>query len=205
MICEGCGGRSANAGNTLIPRDALVMGHTWVLGPRFLNEFRFNYAQADHVPEPERRAVLQESRLRAGAIRRQAPRRTTSRASRGATINFFITGQKIREWRDDFSISASSHNIKFGADVQSTTLHEDAQGNPSGTWTLRQRSAVRPEQRGVARDAEPVNTFTASFPGLIRHQPHHYYQFYVPGRMEGPAAGHAEPRPALRARHVDLE
>ena len=25
----------------------------------------------------------------------------------------------------------------------------------------------------------PVNTFTASFPGLIRHQPHHYYQAYV--------------------------
>ena len=40
LICEGCGGRSANAGNTLIPRDALVMGHTWVLGTRFLNEFR---------------------------------------------------------------------------------------------------------------------------------------------------------------------
>ena len=32
LICEGCGGRSANAGNTLIPRDALVIGHTWVLG-----------------------------------------------------------------------------------------------------------------------------------------------------------------------------
>src|SRR5262249_36243546 len=48
LICEGCGGSSvsnAPGEDTFIPRDALVGGHTWVLGSRLLNEFRFQWAQ----------------------------------------------------------------------------------------------------------------------------------------------------------------
>jgi hypothetical protein len=63
--------------------------------------------------------------------------------------NFFLHHAMIREWRDDFSISASSHNIKFGADIQNNPLHEDAQGNPSGTWTFG-RSTLRSNERGDA-------------------------------------------------------
>jgi hypothetical protein len=42
----------------------------------------------------------------------------------------------IREWRDDFSMAVSNHNIKFGADIQNNPLHEDSQGNPNGTWNF---------------------------------------------------------------------
>ena len=179
LICEGCGGRSANAGNTLIPRDALVMGHTWVLGQRFLNEFRFNYAKQIMYQAPSGAPYYKNLDFAAERF-----------AGGTATYNFpsfnwgndlvFITGQKIREWRDDFSVSASSHSIKFGADVQSMTLHEDAQGNPSGTWNFTNDQLFDPTSAAtLATLRGPINTFTASFPGLIRLQPHHYYQFYA--------------------------
>ena len=57
------------------------------------------------------------------------------------------------------------------------TLDEDAQGNPSGTWNFVNDQLFDPNNLASLRG--PVNTFTASFPGLIRHQPHHYYQAYV--------------------------
>src|SRR6266545_171280 len=179
LICEGCGGRSANAGNTLIPRDALVIGHTWVLGPRFLNAVRVNVAKQIMYQAPSGVPYYKNLDF--------APERF---AGTSAVFNFpsfswgndtvFITGQKIREWRDDFSISASSHNIKFGADVQNTRLDEDAQGNPSGTWNFVNDQLFDPTSSATLASLRgPINTFTASFPGLIRKQPHHYYQFYV--------------------------
>ena len=179
LICEGCGGRSASAGNTLIPRDALVVGHTWVLGPRFLNEVRFNVAKQIMYQAPSGVPYYKNLDF--------APERF---AGTSAVYNFpsfsygndtvFITGQKIREWRDDFSISASSHNLKFGADVQNTHLDEDAQGNPSGTWNFVSDQFFDPTSSATLASLRgPLNTFTSSFPGLIRRQPHHYYQFYA--------------------------
>jgi len=176
LICEGCGGRSANAGNTLIPRDALVVGHTWVLGPRFLNEVRGNVAKQIMYQAPS--GVPYYKNLDFAAERFNG----TSAVFNFPSFSYgndtvFITGQKIREIRDDFSISASSHNIKFGADVTSATLDEDAQGNPSGTWNFVNDQVF--DANNLAALRGPLNTFTASFPGLIRHQPHHYYQFYA--------------------------
>ncbi len=176
FFCENCGGRSANAGNTLIPRDALVMGHTWVLGSRFLNEFRFNYAQQIMYQAPSGAGYYKNLDFAAERfVGTTAVYSFPSFAWGNDTV--FITGQKIREWRDDFSISASSHNIKFGADIQNTRLHEDAQGNPSGTWNFTNDQLFDPNNLASLRG--PINTFTASFPGLIRDQPHHYYQLYA--------------------------
>ena len=175
LICEGCGGRQANQGNTLIPRDALVMGHTWVLGSRFLNEFRFNYAQQAQYQSPSGVAYYKKydfspARFVGTTATYMFPSFTWG------SDTFMLTQQKIREWRDDFSISAASHNLKFGADIQNNPLHEDVQGNPSGTWTFATDQLFDPSNLASLRG--PINTFTASFPGLIRHQPHHYYQFY---------------------------
>src|SRR5258706_8927040 len=179
LICEGCGGRSANAGNTLIPRDALVMGQTWVLGPRFLNEVRVNVAKQIMYQAPSGVPYYKNLDFAAERFAGGTATYTFPSFTWGNDL-VFITGQKIREWRDDFSISASSHSIKFGADFQSATLHEDAQGNPSGTWNFVNDQLFDPTSGAtLATLRGPLNTFTASFPGLIRKQPHHYYQSYV--------------------------
>ena len=87
----------------------------------------------------------------------------------------------IREWRDDFSISASSHNVKFGADIQNNPLHEDAQGNPSGTWTF-----------GADQPFDPTSAATlATLTGATR----------VPGVVPGADPASAAPLlPGLRHR-----
>jgi hypothetical protein len=178
LLCEGCGGKRANQGNTLIPRDALVMGHTWVLGSRFLNEFRFNYAQQHQYQSPS--GVQYYKKFDFSPERFVGTSATYNFPSfNWGNDNFFLHHAMIREWRDDFSISASSHNIKFGADIQNNPLHEDNQGNPSGTWNFVNDQPFDPTSAAtLARLTGPLSTFTASFPGLIRYQPHHYYQFY---------------------------
>ena len=179
LICEGCGGRSANAGNTLIPRDALVVGHTWVLGPRFLNEVRGNVAKQIMYQAPSGVPYYKTLDFASERFIGGTPTFIFPSFTYGNDL-VFITGQKIREFRDDFSIAASSHNIKFGADVLSATLNEDAQGNPSGTWNFVTDQLFDPTSPATLASLRgPINTFTASFPGLIRHQPHHYYQFYA--------------------------
>ena len=91
----------------------------------------------------------------------------------------------IREWRDDFSISASSHNIKFGADIQNIPLHEDAQGNPSGTWTSCNDQLFDP-------------TSAATLATLTRAGQH------VHGVVPGPDPASAAPLlPVLRAGRVE--
>ena len=176
--CEGCGGRSANNGNTLIPRDALVMGHTWVLGQKLLNEFRFNYSKQRQFQSPEGLPYYKEfnfspERFAGTTATYQFPSFTF-----GNDL-FFITGQKIREWRDDLSISQSGHNIKFGADIQNLPLEEDAQGNPSGTWTFAQDQFFDASNPAAVASLRGATRFQASFPGLIRRQSHHYFQYYA--------------------------
>ena len=176
LVCEGCGGRAANAGNTLIPRDALVMGHTWVLGQRFLNEFRFNYAQQHQYQSPSgldyyKSFDFSQARFQGTTATYNFP------SFSWGNDNFFLHHAMIREWRDDFSISMSGHNIKFGADVQNNPMREDTQGNPSGTWNFVNDQVF--DEANLGRLTGPLVTFTASFPGLVRYQPHHYYQAYA--------------------------
>src|SRR4029079_2802613 len=78
---------------------------------------------------------------------------------------------------DVFLIPSSSHNLKFGADIQNNPLHEDAQGNPSGTWNFVNDQPFN--DANVLALQGPVNNFTASFPGWIRYQQNHYYQLYA--------------------------
>jgi hypothetical protein len=175
LVCEGCGGRAANAGDTLIPRDALVMGHTWVIGQRILNEFRFNYAQQHQFQSPS--GVQYYEAFDFSPARFQGTTATYNFPSFSwGNDTFFLHHAMIREWRDDFSITASAHSIKFGADIQNNPLQEDAQGNPSGTWNFVNDQVF--DEANLGRLVGPINTFTASFPGLVRYQPHHYYQVY---------------------------
>ncbi len=178
FTCEGCGGKQANQGNTLIPRDALVMGHTWVLGQKFLNEFRFNYSKQRQFQSPSGLPYYKQFDFSPTRFAGTTPTFQFPSFTWGNDL-FFITGQKIREWRDDFSISQSNHNLKFGADIQNLPLEEDAQGNPNGTWTLSQDQFFDANNPAVMANLKGATRFTASFPGLIRRQAHHYFQYYA--------------------------
>ena len=44
--CNGCGGTTASSNDQDIPRESLVLGHTWIRGAKALNDFRFQWAHA---------------------------------------------------------------------------------------------------------------------------------------------------------------
>jgi hypothetical protein len=176
--CEGCGGKSANQGNTLIPRDALVMGHTWVLGSKFLNEFRFNYAKQWQYQAPEGLSYYKTFDFSSARFTGTTPTYQFPSFTWGSD-NFAAIHLMMREWRDDFSISQSNHNIKFGADIENLPLEEDVQGNPNGTWTFTQDQLFDANNPALVANLRGANRFQASFPGLIRRQAHHYFQTYA--------------------------
>ena len=152
------------------------MGHTWVLGQRFLNEFRFNYAQQHQYQSPSGVDYYKQFDFSPARFVGTSAFYNFPSFSYG-NDNFFLHHAMIREWRDDFSISLPNHNIKLGADIQNLPMREDAQGNPSGTWNFVNDQVF--DANNLAALRGPINNFTASFPGLIRYQPHHYYQMYA--------------------------
>jgi hypothetical protein len=179
--CEGCGGEVFGGSDTFIPRAALVGGHTWVIGTRFLNEFRVQWGgqsqyQGPHdAPRwtdyqsfpPERFQFLQQQY--------QFP----SFDYEPDNIYFVHHAPVKPEIRNDFSISTSNHNIKFGGAYQNLTLKEDAQGNAAGTWEFATDQPFDHTNPAVLANLRDAIQFQAAFPPLVRHQPHDYYQAYV--------------------------
>ena len=176
--CEGCGGKSANQGNTLIPRDAFVAGHTWVLGQKLLNDFRFNWAQQHQFQSPQGTPYYTKFDFSPQRFVGTTPTYNFPSFSFGSD-NFFLFHNMIREVRDDFTLSENRHTIKFGADIQNLPLKEDVQGNPSGTWTFTNDQLFDYNNPQILANLKGANRYTASFPGLIREQPNHFYNYYV--------------------------
>lgn len=180
--CENCGGASFGGEDTYIPRAALVAGHTLVVGTRYLNELRVQwggqsqYSGPHDVPlwkdyqdmGPERFAYLQQTF-------------SFPSFNYNPGTDFFVHHAPVKpEIRNDFSVTMSRHNLKFGGAYQNLTLKEDAQGNALGSWQFATDQVFDHANPTVLANLRgPINQFTASFPPLIRHQPHDYYQVYM--------------------------
>lgn len=182
-ICENCGGTNAAASGAdlYIPRDSLVVGHTWVIGTRALNEVRFQRAIQWHYERPH------------GSPKWTKVADFSSERFRGVTPiflfpsltwgndNIFVHTQEIWEYRDDFSVTADwrgHHTIKMGGAFLNLPMREDAQGNVLGTWTFATDQPFDGTAASIARLQNPIQ-FTAAFPPLYREQFNHYYQVYV--------------------------
>ena len=186
FACEGAAAARPAQGNTLIPRDALVVGHTGCSGRGSSTRPASTCSEADHVSGAERRPFYKTLDFATERFTGGTPDVASSRASRGATTSSFITGQTIREWRDDFSISASSHSIKFGADLQNTVLNEDAQGNPGGTWNFVNDQFFDPTSDATLSTLRgPVSVFTASLSGPHQATAAPLLPVLRAGRVEG--------------------
>ena len=76
-----------------------------------------------------------------------------------------------------------SYFTEMVANAGSTTtgiLHmDDLVSNPSGTWTFSQDQPFDYDNPAIMANLKGATRFTASFPGLIRAQPHHYFQYYA--------------------------
>jgi hypothetical protein len=180
--CEGCGGSGYGGSDTYIPRSALVAGHTWVLGTKFLNEFRFQWGGQSQYQGPTGVPLWKDYQdFGPGRFEHLRQQFTFPSFSYSPDTSFFVHHAPVKpEFRNDFSMSTSSHNFKLGGAYQNLHLMEDAQGNQLGTWQFATDQFFDADNPSVLANLRgPVNQFTASFPPLVRDQPHDYWQVYL--------------------------
>lgn len=182
--CEGCGGNiSAFSLNTVEQRrHSLVVGHTWVLSPRMLNDFRFQYAPFVFLLSPPgQRVWTKVGEFPPERLRLITPVYNFPSLSWGSSA-----GRVQKEWwwefRNDFSITADwqgSHALKFGVASVRGPDTDDSLGNPLGTWTFATDQPFNPKDPSTIANLRDPIQFTASFPPTFQDLPNNWFQVYV--------------------------
>ena len=183
-LCEQCGGTfgAFTGQDTHSPRNSDLVGHTWVISNRLLNEVRsqlppsrlVNTSEPPGLPHwpadranefpPERFAdytqIYQFPSLTWGA----------NNWSSNVTDRWDIA--------DDLTLHVGSHDWKFGAAYLNFDSPENQASN-IGTWTFRTDQPFNPDDPQSLASLTGATQFTASFPPLTRHLENHWIQWYV--------------------------
>jgi len=177
--CEGCGGTNAAFNQSYVesPRDTTVTGHTWVISNRALNEFRVQYpARLHNVNGPPGTSVwgrpgeFPDERFKGYTQVYNFP--SMHWGSGTGSLNF----TKRFELKEDYSYSAGSHQLKFGAEYARYISPEDVIAN-LGTWTFTADQFFDGTAASIAALRNPT-TFTASFPNVVRELKNYWINGY---------------------------
>ena len=136
--CNGCGGTTAStAGYDIeVPRLSIVAAHTWVRGPRQLNDLRVQVATAAYYIAPAGTKIFTETG--------KFPPERMNRLSRGLNFPSLSWGSSFDElgpegryqFKDTYAITLASHDVKFGFDYSYMPYQEENTGNILGTYTV---------------------------------------------------------------------
>ncbi|OFW51397.1 MAG: hypothetical protein A3G77_06650 [Acidobacteria bacterium RIFCSPLOWO2_12_FULL_68_19] len=181
--CETCGGSNAAfSGNSLrSPRDSNLVGHTWVIGSRMLNEIRAQIppSHLNHRQGPpgtklwpaSEKGEFPPERFDGYTAIYQFPSLIW-----GAN-NWSMNWTTRTEIRDDFSFSVGSHDLKVGGGYVRLFSPEEQAAN-MGTWVFDRDQFFDGTPASIAALRTPIQ-FTASFPPLLRELHNHWIQGYV--------------------------
>ena len=184
-LCEACGGTSAafTGSDTHSPRASNLVGHTWVVSSRMLNEVR---------------SQLPPSRLRNVSVPPGLPYWPSSKGGQFPPERFAgytpiyqfpsltwgantWSNNITNRWdiSDDLSINMGSHDWKLGGAFLNYDSPEEQASNIA-TWNFRNDQYFNPKDpASIANLQGPVTQFTSSFPPLTRHLEAHWIQAYV--------------------------
>lgn len=181
--CETCGGiMAAFSGSSLkSPRDSNLVGHTWVIGSRMLNEFRaqippshLNHRQGP--PGTELWPASKKGEFPAERFEGYTPIFQFPSLVWGSNT-WSMNWTNRTEIRDDFTITMGNHGLKFGGGY--VNLHSpEEQATNLGTWVFARDQFFDGSTAAMARLTAPIQ-FTASFPGLLRDMRNKWLQAYV--------------------------
>ena len=168
------GGKVAeSAGHTFgVPRDSLVLGHTWSIGTDMLNEFRFQYSKSTFMGWPSitdfkwtKPGEFPAERINSIPIQISRPSITLGRSGN------FLGPEPGWQYRNDFTKYTDKHEIKFGVSTQWFHYQPDTAGD-TGRWTF---DTDRPYDANDPT-THPIR-FDQSFPGAwdIPNQEHSLY------------------------------
>jgi len=183
--CETCGGNTAAFASfhNLGERDSTVIGHTWVLGSRWLNEIRVHSPWGTKwstrrmppgVPvwPADRQFEFPPERFEGKTAAYEFPSVTWGSATD------ILHKQPIKEFRDDFTYSTMRNNLKVGFGFWTNTQPEAEPGNPLGEWTFATDQFFDGSAAAIANLTNPIQ-FQASFPPITREIHNQRYYVYV--------------------------
>jgi hypothetical protein len=174
--CSGCGGGTASAAgfDQDTPRRSLVAGHTWIMGPSRLNDFRFQFAAGGYYIAPDGTQIWHDpGSFPADRINRL--QRTYSFPSLTWGSSFDEVSNESRwEFRDTFGINSGKHSWKFGADYSYMPYFEENTGNPLGSYTFSKDQLFNPSNPATIAALTGAVTFAASIPPIHTDKPTQY-------------------------------
>ena len=179
--CNGCGGTTGStAGYDIeVPRRSLVVAHTWIRGPRQLNDLRFQVATAAYYIAPAGTRIFTET----GAF----PAERTNRLSRGLNFPSLSWGSSFDElgpesrWqvKDTYALTFARHDLKVGFDFSYMPYEEENTGNVLGSYTFDEDQFFDPNDPGSIANLRGAATFSASLPPINTSHPTKYYVGFV--------------------------
>ena len=141
------GGRvhPTNSFDFAVPRDSVVVGHTWLLNSSMINDLRVQHAFAKYeVSPPYTRGSWEPGYFGADRLDLCTPVFNYPSLGLGGCGNSQMGPERRWQVRDDFSITRGSHQWKVGADLSVITFQSDNLGSPLGTWTFPRDAEFNP-------------------------------------------------------------
>jgi hypothetical protein len=137
------GGRihPTNSFDFAVPRKSAVLGHTWILGPRTLNEFRAQYAFAKYeVAPPNSHGDWEPGDFGQDRLNFCTPIFIYPSVQIGGCGNSQMGPESRWQVKNDFSYllpgGGGQHQLKAGADFSYVPFRFDSMGSPLGSWTF---------------------------------------------------------------------
>jgi hypothetical protein len=177
---QGCSGSSeSNCYDGLIPRHAVVGGHTWTPKPTIVNEFRFQYAYSSYQLGPSGEHIFTDiGNFPASRLAELQPVYSFPSFRYGQGYGE-LGVEKRTELKDDLSWVKGNHSFKFGFDYSHIPFADDTLSNYAGTWTFAADQVFNPNNPATIAALKNPIQFTASIPGLYTSVPVSQYAAFV--------------------------
>lgn len=164
---QGCGGSNLRfCYDGLIPRWAIVGGHTWTLSPTLLNDFRFQYGRSAYELGPHGSPIPTNAKKLSDS--------TLNELQRGYVFPSFSYGygyaevgvEQRYEALDTVSLEKGKHSLKAGFDVSIIPFTDVTAVNYNGTYFFSTDQVFNPKDPAtLAALTNPVS-FSSSTPSL---------------------------------------
>ncbi|MBI3262577.1 MAG: TonB-dependent receptor, partial [Acidobacteria bacterium] len=147
------GTRSISAAQDFaVPRSSAVVGHTWILSSRVINEVRFQYAFAKYqVAPPNSHGDWEPGDFGESRSKYCTPVFTYPTLTLGGCGNSQMGPETRWEIKDDYSFIGpdwgGTHQFKTGADFSYITFQFDNMGSPLGSWSFPKDAPYNPNDR----------------------------------------------------------
>jgi outer membrane receptor protein involved in Fe transport len=181
LTCQGCGGTTASTAgyDEDVPRRSLVVAHTWIRGPRQLNDFRVQIATAAYYITPagtdpwEDVGTFPDARLDRLTRSYRFPSLTYG------SSNDQVGPESRYQFKDTYTITSAAHELKVGADISLMKYQYDTLGNIAGAYTFSADQPFNPSDPNSVANLTGAATFAASFPPVTTRHPSKYYVGFV--------------------------